>query len=141
MGGRLLERALSDPQEERDLELVRARDLVFERRTQGRQIATDLVRQRCVRETLDKRNGAVDVHVEIALRLRRKPCAPHGIFVVRALRELDVELHAPDAVRIVRDDELEDRSEEHTSELQSRGHLVCRLLLEKKKIETSLCGI
>src|SRR5690625_5578576 len=30
--------------------------------------------------------------------------------------------------------ELNDmRSEEHTSELQSRGHLVCRLLLEKKK--------
>src|SRR5690625_2204676 len=28
---------------------------------------------------------------------------------------------------------LLDRSEEHTSELQSRGHLVCRLLLEKKK--------
>src|SRR5690625_5879240 len=25
------------------------------------------------------------------------------------------------------------RSEEHTSELQSRGHLVCRLLLERKK--------
>src|SRR5437870_11205453 len=29
---------------------------------------------------------------------------------------------------------LPERSEEHTSELQSRGHLVCRLLLEKKKI-------
>src|SRR5690625_5161893 len=28
------------------------------------------------------------------------------------------------------------RSEEHTSELQSRGHLVCRLLLEKKKTHT-----
>src|SRR5690625_7103684 len=28
---------------------------------------------------------------------------------------------------------LDVRSEEHTSELQSRGHLVCRLLLEKKK--------
>src|SRR5690554_7692762 len=27
-----------------------------------------------------------------------------------------------------------ERSEEHTSELQSRPHLVCRLLLEKKKI-------
>src|SRR5690625_6279310 len=26
------------------------------------------------------------------------------------------------------------RSEEHTSELQSRGHLVCRLLLEKKHL-------
>ena len=32
------------------------------------------------------------------------------------------------------------RSEEHTSELQSRLHLVCRLLLEKKKIaEDSHC--
>src|SRR5258708_23447207 len=30
-------------------------------------------------------------------------------------------------------DEEEDRSEEHTSELQSPDHLVCRLLLEKKK--------
>src|SRR5439155_23570610 len=32
------------------------------------------------------------------------------------------------------------RSEEHTSELQSRGHLVCRLLLEKKKINTAYRG-
>src|SRR5690625_5350400 len=31
------------------------------------------------------------------------------------------------------DTETLERSEEHTSELQSRGHLVCRLLLEKKK--------
>src|SRR5439155_12690754 len=30
------------------------------------------------------------------------------------------------------------RSEEHTSELQSRGHLVCRLLLEKKNKELKL---
>src|SRR2546422_6397426 len=30
-------------------------------------------------------------------------------------------------------DEQQHRSEEHTSELQSRLHLVCRLLLEKKK--------
>src|SRR5690625_6818405 len=29
------------------------------------------------------------------------------------------------------------RSEEHTSELQSRGHLVCRLLLEKKKTRST----
>src|SRR5690554_7689649 len=29
------------------------------------------------------------------------------------------------------------RSEEHTSELQSRPHLVCRLLLEKKKTQTN----
>src|SRR5438270_10284107 len=30
------------------------------------------------------------------------------------------------------------RSEEHTSELQSQSNLVCRLLLEKKKIKTNL---
>src|SRR5437660_9595461 len=32
-----------------------------------------------------------------------------------------------------REQTVNGRSEEHTSELQSRGHLVCRLLLEKKK--------
>src|SRR5690625_6971294 len=32
------------------------------------------------------------------------------------------------------------RSEEHTSELQSRGHLVCRLLLEKKK-DNDYCAV
>src|SRR5690625_7043415 len=43
--------------------------------------------------------------------------------LIRMLREAGAaEIH----VRI--------RSEEHTSELQSRGHLVCRLLLEKKKL-------
>src|SRR5439155_25847016 len=35
------------------------------------------------------------------------------------------------------DVEISTRSEEHTSELQSRGHLVCRLLLEKKKKKRS----
>src|SRR5687768_17791118 len=34
--------------------------------------------------------------------------------------------------------QLQGRSEEHTSELQSRLHLVCRLLLEKKKKKSSL---
>src|SRR2546422_3760576 len=33
--------------------------------------------------------------------------------------------------------EVANRSEEHTSELQSRLHLVCRLLLEKKKNENT----
>src|SRR3712207_8470876 len=39
------------------------------------------------------------------------------------------------AARELMEDELneQDRSEEHTSELQSRQYLVCRLLLEKKK--------
>src|SRR5439155_26492515 len=43
-------------------------------------------------------------------------------------------LGASAGVKIVRGEApAAERSEEHTSELQSRGHLVCRLLLEKKK--------
>src|SRR2546422_3818077 len=34
---------------------------------------------------------------------------------------------------LLEDEDAQSRSEEHTSELQSRLHLVCRLLLEKKK--------
>src|SRR2546430_12176240 len=37
---------------------------------------------------------------------------------------------------VERDDDLDLRSEEHTSELQSQSNLVCRLLLEKKKVHT-----
>src|SRR5690625_5839115 len=50
-----------------------------------------------------------------------------GSVVVPAayLRNLPAE-HQPRSIELL-------RSEEHTSELQSRGHLVCRLLLEKKK--------
>src|SRR5207247_8534885 len=47
-------------------------------------------------------------------------------------REVVGDLHVPRRLRIVA--ELVQRSEEHTSELQSRVDLVCRLLLEKKKI-------
>src|SRR5260370_42156189 len=36
-------------------------------------------------------------------------------------------------VSLLRDDDAQTRSEEHTSELQSHLNLVCRLLLEKKK--------
>src|SRR3989442_8869439 len=45
----------------------------------------------------------------------------------RKLVELARKLAPDDTVQV------EYRSEEHTSELQSRPHLVCRLLLEKKK--------
>src|SRR5690625_6613776 len=44
------------------------------------------------------------------------------------------------AVTAARPSVEEWRSEEHTSELQSRGHLVCRLLLEKKKKEERTRG-
>src|SRR2546422_6347530 len=43
-----------------------------------------------------------------------------------------------DLERLYDEVEKQNRSEEHTSELQSRLHLVCRLLLEKKKPEERL---
>src|SRR5688572_31682645 len=41
-------------------------------------------------------------------------------------------------LRATRDGYVSTRSEEHTSELQSQSNLVCRLLLEKKKIQTNI---
>src|SRR3712207_7332808 len=65
--------------------------------------------------------------------------APPGVLhvdVVDPLAERANELHVvdmlvPEVRRVV-----VERSEEHTSELQSRQYLVCRLLLEKKKNQT-----
>src|SRR2546429_7031698 len=49
-------------------------------------------------------------------------------------KEVDERVELDDAAVIAIVDKLiKQRSEEHTSELQSRLHLVCRLLLEKKK--------
>src|SRR3712207_8686862 len=72
------------------------------------------------------------------------PGVEHGArreveLLARVLRErpaavlLDHGLEAVDEGAQVVGAEVEVRSEEHTSELQSRQYLVCRLLLEKKK--------
>src|SRR6266508_6231135 len=54
--------------------------------------------------------------------------------VIDLTNQLVDALYAPADTRVLhRLVALSKRSEEHTSELQSRGHLVCRLLLEKKK--------
>src|SRR5205814_8824362 len=54
-----------------------------------------------------------------------------NVCLVKPSRPADPELADPTALLLR---ELAERSEEHTSELQSLRHLVCRLLLEKKKI-------
>src|SRR3712207_7371036 len=53
--------------------------------------------------------------------------------LVAALRRLELDEHALDPAEAVGIVGIRGRSEEHTSELQSRQYLVCRLLLEKKK--------
>src|SRR3712207_7945336 len=59
-----------------------------------------------------------------------------GVFDDANLTEQEVSLAPGDALILYTDGVVEarspDRSEEHTSELQSRQYLVCRLLLEKK---------
>src|SRR3712207_8593266 len=63
----------------------------------------------------------------------RHPSAPGSVCqsVDRALAAATVVAHGVDPGHARRDDVC--RSEEHTSELQSRQYLVCRLLLEKKQ--------
>src|SRR5258705_9041839 len=58
---------------------------------------------------------------------------------VRAFAFLEKKLVTPEGrvLRLVKGDASFFRSEEHTSELQSLRHLVCRLLLEKKKNKNS----
>src|SRR3989442_14803775 len=64
-----------------------------------------------------------------------------SLFHYRDQVRLDVEIEhdrmfaRPDGTASEREN-IRSRSEEHTSELQSRPHLVCRLLLEKKKKKT-----
>src|SRR2546422_6354309 len=61
---------------------------------------------------------------------RRKPISQlPGSAGSQQRAEDQAQIERPDVNQLA----LEDRSEEHTSELQSRLHLVCRLLLEKKK--------
>src|SRR3712207_7295672 len=75
--------------------------------------SADLARAAALAERLDRRLDEVVGDRDLEAHL---------------LRELH--LHPRPAVGL---DALELRSEEHTSELQSRQYLVCRLLLEKKK--------
>src|SRR5439155_12389785 len=104
--------------------------------------------------------GCEEDRLELLRRSKREPSDAHpspnadrieerlelgdpGLFLFAVLVERRPE--ELEAVRAERPQEraLRDfrvRSEEHTSELQSRGHLVCRLLLEKKKQNESIRG-
>src|SRR5947209_15754748 len=63
-------------------------------------------------------------------------CADHWESRAISVWEADCELSRTGAAGKVQR-KSETRSEEHTSELQSRQYLVCRLLLEKKKVEAN----
>src|SRR3712207_7440414 len=82
---------------------------------------TTLFRSHCRPETDGKRDGAP---------LISRPC--RSLRHVRLYGSIALSDGGGDQCRPSAD-HGHDRSEEHTSELQSRQYLVCRLLLEKKK--------
>src|SRR5947209_7827588 len=93
-------------------------------RLRAADLADDVVRAEAgVRRTVG-RGGVVDAtaqHGERSVGVGEWAAQPGAV-----CRAADVTpLHGPDDLAV--------RSEEHTSELQSRQYLVCRLLLEKKK--------
>src|SRR5690554_7058192 len=76
------------------------------------------------------KEAGIDVNKPDASQAQAKPSA--NIFIaIRANGEVWMDKRMVDVERVGAN--IERRSEEHTSELQSRPHLVCRLLLEKKK--------
>src|SRR5947209_8867930 len=80
-------------------------------------------------------NAGLDATIMAAARTVRKDveaCIACGVDEI-ALFTAGSDLHIKHKLAMTRDQVK--RSEEHTSELQSRQYLVCRLLLEKKKKE------
>src|SRR5947208_11641333 len=73
----------------------------------------------------------LSLHDALPISAREGHHAPAAARARADPRDDRVPVQHPDALRLRR--ELALRSEEHTSELQSPDHLVCRLLLEKKK--------
>src|SRR5439155_20785270 len=85
----------------------------------------------------------LSLYVLFFLMIRRPPRSTLFPYTTlfRSLRQFGFRAGSPACSgRFVRSDLASSarRSEEHTSELQSRGHLVCRLLLEKKKFRAEL---
>src|SRR2546422_1375175 len=81
---------------------------------------TTLFRSHVFSGHIVQRPSVVDLGERVGKRLKSREFALNGRGNHRVARPAQLQPAA-------------DRSEEHTSELQSRLHLVCRLLLEKKK--------
>src|SRR3989449_2215469 len=93
------------------------------------------------RAALKAAGGTFEIFRLDALERRGLPVArlPYSLRILleNLLRREDGRTVTPAEIeRLARWDPTKTRSEEHTSELQSRLHLACRLLLEKKKKNT-----
>src|SRR2546422_7301191 len=97
--------------------------LLYARQTAAIHAARELADLRARRANLDGHRADLERRIRAA--------ESRAVLVPRAQARLG--LHLPSDSEIVLVPAPSGRSEEHTSELQSRLHLVCRLLLEKKK--------
>src|SRR3989449_8802700 len=77
--------------------------------------------------------GVVERRLEHEADLRQREPAGHRYTALGERRQRAERQAQSCTAHLQRDRANSERSEEHTSELQSRLHLVCRLLLEKKK--------
>src|SRR2546422_1922919 len=126
-------------------DLIRARQMVNERMTQARALPnvstpptllqTVATASRIMNIGLSSKSvSLIDMSVlaqwTIVPRLTGVPGVANVSIWGQRNRQVQVQV---DPVKLHRNGIRLDRSEEHTSELQSRLHLVCRLLLEKKK--------
>src|SRR3712207_8995764 len=76
-------------------------------------------------QTPPRKDGKTHGQADLREPARRRPRPRDGLLRSRG---------RPERRAVLRQHRVLHRSEEHTSELQSRQYLVCRLLLEKKKI-------
>src|SRR3989441_9337436 len=83
-----------------------------------------------------ERGGTLAVAIVLALAAPRPAAAQVGTTTDIITGTVTGPDSQPLAGAVVTATSLETRSEEHTSELQSLAYLVCRLLLEKKKINS-----
>src|SRR5690625_5373958 len=95
----------------------------------------DILLIETVFDTLNCKAAISAVHEQARKSGRKLPVMISGTIVDRSGRTLSGQTTEAFWISVQHADPLLSigRSEEHTSELQSRGHLVCRLLLEKKR--------
>src|SRR6266508_1353149 len=93
--------------------------------TIGTRYPTSTTGNHTVRRNSVYRSASYEPLMSVSVRRTRRP-ASRSASIVRAPSTVSASEDVICAYAAL-------RSEEHTSELQSRGHLVCRLLLEKKK--------
>src|SRR2546430_4329908 len=81
-------------------------------------------------------HDALPISSRASMRLRKLWRIKALVLTPTTLRGVGIDYPKPETIgpdRLANAAAVQDRSEEHTSELQSQSNLVCRLLLEKKK--------